>query len=567
MRTLGILSVLALFGCRSDGELVVFDGDVHIDLKQPLYGSFHGNGSARVQGVVTPSNASVFIEGVEVAVGSDGRFMADVELDHAYRNIDVEGVLGYGYERVRVPVFDGHDPLDTWPGGVTARVTPDGLTHLGEGLGGLVDELGWDEMLLAALPAVETDWLVLTPTEVTHSPSAVVLSPAEGGIDTGISLRDVHIVMDLEVPILGWTTPVSVGYGEILLTALAIPAVDDKGMVSLRLTDANLDLSDPEVWFGDIDGWVVELLLEAVSWVLEPISDTLLTWALDLFGEVEVGGPFAFDTDLMGMPLEARLSDLYGDLAGLGAGLGVGLGEPAIVGPLPIEAPDATEWSEGSHVAIGLHEGLLDGLLSDSVVAMLDQEISLGGTFGALIGNAITQLPGGDDAPEEDGWCLALEPGEARVVRLQTGVEPLAVLYLPDLHVDIGYLKGSSCRDWLSTSLAVELGIEVKNGTKIGVDMVIAEGAVLAYETTDEWEEDEVVEGVADFLDGAMGLLGGTFELDLADLFGGFSGEDAPFGGLGDLEPRIVDSQPLLAEDGTWHEGLYAVSLELWATE
>ena len=52
-------------------------------------------------------------------------------------------------------------------------------------------------------------------------------------------------------------------------------------------------------------------------------------------------------------------------------------------------------------------------------------------------------LPGGDDAPDGDGWCLSLNPSDAVVVRFQEGLEPLAYLYVPDLQVQIGIMDGN----------------------------------------------------------------------------------------------------------------------------
>ena len=54
-------------------------------------------------------------------------------------------------------------------------------------------------------------------------------------------------------------------------------------------------------------------------------------------------------------------------------------------------------------------------------------------------------------------------------------------------------------------------------------------------------------------------------EIDLADLLGGL-GEGGEFGDiLADLAPAVVDSAPMVDEVGEPIEGLYAVSMDLFA--
>jgi hypothetical protein len=285
---------------------------------------------------------------------------------------------------------------------------------------------------------------------------------------------------------------------------------------------------------------------------------------LSEYGTFELGGPFAFEQDLMGTMLAAELYDLTGDEQGLALGLGVAIDEelpatsPAIAVPGLDDAPDA-------QVAIGLHEGLLDLMIGDTLLGMLDQGMDLGGFMGDMVGNIMENLPGGEDIPDNDGWCFSIEPGDAYVVRMHEGIDPLAVLYLPDLQVDVETMQGSSCESWLEASLAVELGLGVSDdGTIIGVDLEVVEGAVLDYRAEPGWDEAEVVEGLGGFLESILSLMGGMIEINLADLLGG----STDLLGMGiAVEPRIVDSVVLADDDGTWTEGLYAVSLDVFAEE
>ena len=565
MRHATRVGLLLAMACESSGPYT-YD-DLEITLEQPAYGAFEGDGPVVVAGTVNLPRAVVRVNGQLVDVGVNGRFETVVPLGGPYENIDVQAAHHDRSARSYVPVFRGNDPLDTWPDALTARITEAGLAKIGSGLGEQIDALNWADQLLAALPSVDTDVVTIVPTAVTHSPTDVVLRPADDGLDVGIGFRDLTLEMDGTLTVFGqsYDAPITVGYGVVELGARAIPYVDDEGMIYLELTDAFLELGEPDVTIGSFDGWLIELLLEGISWVLEPVSEFLLTFVLDAFPEFELGGPVAFDSDLMGTPLEIRLSEVTGDPWGLALGLGVGIGESIEPGPLSIPAPLPTsDMAEDTHLVVGLHEGLIQSLLSEGLVDALAQDIKLAGALGAVIESGIRSIPGGEAAPyDADGWCLSLEPGTAHAVRLQEGIDPLGMLYLPDVRVEIGQLIGQGCLPWLEASVAMEVGLVVREGTEIGIDLAVAEGAVFAYATDAEWEEDEVVEGLGSVVEGLVGALGGSFAIDLADVLGGGDAGD----GLGALAPSalaILDSQPMAPIDGQAWEGLYAVSMRVW---
>ena len=57
--------------------------------------------------------------------------------------------------RERIPVFSGQ-PVDTWPGGMSARLLRPGLDVIGEGLGQMIDDMAWSEQISSSLPTA--DW-------------------------------------------------------------------------------------------------------------------------------------------------------------------------------------------------------------------------------------------------------------------------------------------------------------------------------------------------------------------------------------------------------------------------
>ncbi len=557
-------ALLLLGGCASDyalkSERTV--GDLALALTSPTYGQFLGGATVNVTGTVSPAQAFVFVEGERVEVARDGSFSVELPVDHAYRIVEVEARLDAQLEEARLPVFRGNDPLLTWPGGATARLLPPGLEKLGEVVGAAIDEIGWADQLSAALPSFASDGVSLTALGVFHDPTVAVLTPAPEGLDAAIALRMVTVEYQLDVPWLGLSETLIIGFEEISVGGTLLPSLEDDGHLWLTLSDAQVDFSEPIFEFGFLQGWLFDLVVDLLNeWVLEPLGEIVLNLVLDNFGSIDLGGPLAFETDLLGTLVGARLTDLRSDLAGLGAEIAVGIGEPAAEEPIGLPLPeDAPGLPAGAQVALGLHEGAVQLLMEEALLGFLSQDLDLGGTTGDLLGNTFKALPGGEQAPDGDGWCLSLDPGTARVARLQEGVEPLAVVYLPDFIIDVGIRQGNTCPTWLKASLAMELGIGLTDGTALNLGIEVPEGKVLEY-GAEGVDEAELITRLGSTLSGLIGLLGGgLLNFDLADILGG-AGGGLP---LGDLAPKVVGSTAITDAWGEPVDGLYAVSLELW---
>jgi hypothetical protein len=112
--------------------------------------------------------------------------------------------------------------------------------------------------------------------------------------------------------------------------------------------------------------------------------------------------------------------------------------------------------------------------------------------------------------------------------------------------------------------LAAEIGIVVEDGSVLTIDLKLPEGKLLYY-GADDYDEEEVLPMLSNYLETMIGLVGGFAQIDLGDLLGagGGTGTEMP---LGDVQLSIIDSQSLW-ENNPEQEGLYAISLNLWATE
>jgi hypothetical protein len=544
-------------GCRNDYEIITAEVEsVSVEVFSPDYGEFLGTEGAWVTGMVSPASTVVVIEDEVAAVGEDGSFSHFVAVDTPYRIIEVLAQA----ERVRVPVFSGQDPEDSWPGGLSARITPTGLTRIGEEIGALIDASGWAQSLEAVLPSISDSSYGLTPVGISHDPSAIVLTGVDSGVDTVITLNNVAIEYDGWIDVLGYVieVPISLGVGTIGLGAVAVPTLDDDRMLTLELTDTTVAFDDPDISISVLEGWVLEWVLELVSdWIVEPLSELLLDLVLSQWGTLELGGPLAFATDLLGTEIALEVAEVGGDPSGLAAGIAVGIDEP--ISEVFAVATPVVEDGDTSHLELGLHEGLIDTMLSSELLGMLEQSLELSGSFGDIIGAGVMLFPGGNEAPDGDGWCLSMDPGTATVARLQPSVEPLAVIYIPDLIVNIGIQQGSQCEDWLVASLAAEVSLAVEDGASLKLGIDVPEGAVLYYGAS-EWEEDEVVAALGGYVGTMVSLLGGFTDLDLSSLFGDFTLIE----GMSPLSIAITDSAILLDSEGEWSEGLYQVSMELW---
>ncbi len=563
-----LLGVLAV-ACQSDydikGEHI---GSVlSLEVTSPTYGEFMGDSDITVTGTVYPRQAVLTIEGETVEVSDDGSFSVSVPVDYAYRIVDIEAHLDSQAERIRLPVFQGHNPADTWPGGMSARLLPSGLDKLGVQVGAMVDGLGWKEQISAALPSYTSDFLSLTSLGVTSDPTVVLLEPALGGLDTYFTINNVLVAYQIDIYywIGTYTGEMSIGFTEVAIGGLLVPTLDEAGILTLELTDASLDISEPDLTLGPLDGTVLEWVMGALNdYILEPLVDLLLGVILDQVGVIEVGGPFDFSTDLFGTSIDISLASVFADLDGLGALLGMGIGEPIDLAGLDVPVPGlTTTYGDQSDVAIGVHEGLLQLVIVNTLDELLGGGFDIG-SYAFLLDGPIRALPGGSEAPEGAAWCLAIDPGTAYVARFVEGTDRLGAVYMPDFLVDIGIDDGATCNPWLKTSLAMELGLVVEDGTNITFDMSVREGAVLEYGAS-EYDEAEVVSQLGTLLSTMIGLVGGSLSFNLTDLVGGLGADTTGGLSLGELAPTVVGTTKLYNTDGTWNEGLYALCLDLWA--
>ena len=217
--------------------------------------------------------------------------------------------------------------------------------------------------------------------------------------------------------------------------------------------------------------------MDGINTLLEPVGEFLLDQIFGLLGTLELGGPLAFDADLLGTPLDISLAEVYGEPSGLGLGLGVGLGSPAPSAPLPLWAPvESGAVDTETHLLLAIHEGLIQGMLDGQILDLLGSGFELPPAMGGMVGTAIQSLPGGESAPSASEWCLDIDPGTAKVYRHRDGIQPMGALYLPDVLVSIGPDNGAGCEAWLTTSLAIEVGLVVRDGTTLNVDISIPEG-------------------------------------------------------------------------------------------
>lgn len=525
-----------------------------LSLSSPTYGSFLGDGPVNVTGTVSPAIANVTINGQGIRVQQDGTFSADIPFSDRAMVVDVQAHLVDQSQEILVPVFDSVDPRPYDPGAVRARLTPTGLDALEPLVASLVDGLGFADLLSGFLPSLDTSYLDVIPTGVTVAPTTVDLSPGTDDINGAISLNGITVALDVVV-LDTWAFPADFTIGSVTGSLGLVPELSTDGMLSVRFTRLALDFSDFNlaIYGIDLPGWIFD-------YIVEPILD-LLTGGLDLvddlilgaLGSFELGGPFAFDLDLMGTSLSAKLATITTDLAGVGMGLTIGIGEPAAdtlpdsLTDLPATTPSGINYQLGAAVHEGLFNTLLDGVLAD----FLNIDLQLEGTYAELIGGAFRNLPGGDQVPEETtGWCLAVQTGDARVVRMVPGDGTvLARGYLPDVQVEVSTMNNTgSCDPWLNATLFATVDLTL-DGSAVSAD-IATPGAWVTYYGAEGVDKEAVASQLGGLISGMVGLLAGSalsFDLGSLELIPGLV-----------LNPDVVEIAPL---DTT---GLYGVYLNIF---
>lgn len=581
-RTFPVLLPLvgALAACRGDTLLnKVVEEPLTLTVLTPAYGAYLGLAespdaplSIEVSGLVSPTNAQVLVNGVHAEVHDDGTFTATVPwaadpdsadsyvpaaTDRAYV-LDVQAWDPDESARQLVPVFDGNDPRDTDPGAIAGLLTPTGLDALEPTVADTVDALGLWEQLGAALPTVDTTYLDITPTGITSSGTSADLAPADSAVTLLLTFHDVVMTADIGV-LDSYTLPVSIGLGEVTLGADAVPGLSDTDMLTLALTDAQADITDVSLSFGDYDvpEWLTQLLVDPIAGLVADLGGGLASLVLDQLGTVELGGPFAFSTDLLGTTVSARLAEVDAGLDGVALGVTVSTDGDAAedmpeLSPLSAQTPAGRDYQLG----FGLHEGLLNTLIDQTVAGFLDIDLELEGDYGELLGAGIAALPGGYAIPDDhEGYCIGVHAGDARVVRFAEGTgAPMAQLWLPDMRVDLQTIQDGDCTDWLSASVLAVADIDVR-GTTLDLGLDVRHATVLSYRAYDEdpsIDLNAVGDQLGTVVEGFAALALSQASFDLADMLGGF-------GGLGvTLDPELISVEPL------GEEGRYGVFLDVF---
>lgn len=550
------LALTALLSCSS-GSLPVDDIPLALTLDTPAYGAFAGADAIAVRGRVAPPGAVVTVENRRVNVGSDGSFSVEVPIAGPVRNLDIRAFWREDAVRERVPVFAGDDPRDAFPGGLGLRLTPRLLNDLAEQIElGLV-EADWATGLVDALPSLSTDALTIAPTRLRHRAPEVTLTPDAQGIAFELLYRDVVLELDAGFQ-LGdtWTDfPSEVGFEDLRITARLAVGTRPDGTLVLSLTNADVALADPILQLGPIDGALLGFAVQFLGDLVAGLGDLLLGLVTGALTEIPLGGPLAFEADLLGTPLAVSLDGLGTDPEGIWIDLGVGLGGP-VPDPLVVHRPTLAQGGPRADLIAAVHEGLFAPLAQSELLDLVSQDLELSGVLGLGVGLVFTSLPGGWAAPEADGWCVRVSPGDARLVRMGGDPNTLATLYLPDLRLNVGVTHaGLRCDPWLEASLAARARFAL-DGSAVGVELDAPDGAVLFYAAPGEHDEAEIVAGLARLFDLLTTFGGGALSFDLADLLGGGVGLDG-------VSPRVLGVLPIDGPDGEPVPGLFALPVEL----
>ncbi len=565
-----VLALAFLSACADSGTLQDYPiPPLTMTVLSPTYGEFTGN-TVTVTGTVSPLDAVVLVEGEPATINDDGTFTITLPYEKPYRILDIEASYRDEVLTDRFPTFWGQDPLLSWPGAITGRLTKQGVEGLSTVLEGLVATLVTDTLLGdlgGGAPLFEVAGFSFGLEGVTLGDIDVDLVPGANGLAASFTIKDVVVGSMIRGDLFGNPVelPADLVFPSVTVDATADVGLDAQKQIVFRLTDIALDLDVPEIRFAGADlGWLSDLLESFID--IEALIDQALGGQLDaLEQEIPLGGPIAFETDLLGTQLALELNEVDTDALGIAFGLGVGLGGPIPDGASEVPVPTGAG-APPTDLIVAVHDGLLQSLVKSDLLSIIEQDLQLPGFIGGFLTPLLENLPGGGFIPENAGWCVNIAAGEARVARFGVGEGPLAGIYLPDARVTFSTIAtdGSGCVPWLTTSLAMELYLKL-DGTEIGFDVAIPEGIVLDYASpvtdTEGLVEQlgEVVQSILGLATGLLGGSGGGLGIDLADILGGLGDL-----GLDGLTISVGNARPFLNNEGQPIDGMVELSIGLF---
>lgn len=542
------LLLLALAACQPDYKVVPApDEPLSLTILSPGYGEYVDAAAIELSGVVSPPSAQVLVDGETVPVAEDGSFAVSVPFaGQRALAVHVEAIDPDEHLHEVVAAFDGVDPRLSDPGAITGLLTPSGLDAMEPRLAEAVDSLGWTDQILSALPAIESDWVDIVPVSVAADPTTADLAPGMNALDLAVTLNRVAITSNVGL-LDSLAFDVEVVVGTITVGAAATPAVDEDGMLTLTLSDAVVEVNDWDFTVSGFDlDWVGDYLIEPLTDLVLGLGDLLLDLLLDGLGTLELGGPFAFEADLLGTEVAARLVSVEPSLDGVGLGATVSTdGEAADVmpelAPLVATTPSGLDYQLG----LGVHEGLLNTVIDASIGGLFDLDLTLTGEYADLLGGGIRALPGGSELPPEtEGYCIGVHAGDARVLRFDAGQgQPLARVWMPDLRFSIQTQSGGICSPWLDASVFATLELNL-SGSEVSADLEVPSVIVLQYGAEDV-DPAELGAALGQLIESMVGLFAGTLSFDLGDALGGL-----PF----EVDPQVVSVEPL---DEAGRYGIY----------
>lgn len=544
-----VLALLALAGCGK--TFPDLDETLALTLTSPTYGAYLGDEDVVVTGTVYPVTATVLVNGVGIEPADDGTFSVTVPFAEGDRAAVVDVWALHGEQKLReiVPVFDGIDPREADPGAVRGLLTPTGLDALEPVVEDQIDALGWEDQLLSAIPAVDTEYFSMTPTSLTTSGTSVDLAPGEADVSLLVTFHDVALTTEVNVADV-LVFDVAVALGEVTMGAHAAPTLDDD-MLALTLSDATVSMGD--VTFSvanyEIPTEITDLLMDPIMELVSYVGDLLADAILEQAGTLELGGPFAFELPLGDVSLAARLVEVGATLDGVGLGATISVdGEAAAELPELPALAQTTPAGLPYQLGFSMHEGMLNTLMDETLGILLDIDTELEGSTAQMLDPAMEDLPGADSLPSDrDGWCLDLEVQDARVVRMAGGNgAPFAQAWLPDVSLDLEVLRDGSCEDWLEARMFAVADLNLDGGT-LSLDFDVRQAWVTDY--AGDANRDEVAAALAEAYESGVGQLAGLLSFDLGDL-GVIEGVAT--------DPRVVSVEAL---DET---GMYGVYLDVF---
>jgi hypothetical protein len=279
------------------------------------------------------------IDGVPVDLDADGTFSVALPVEPGavrarVRAYDTAGHAGEAFVAALVgPQRPSGTPIED---AAALGLAPGAFAELARGAEALLAGADLGATMAGGAPILEGSWGELTVVGLTHGAVDVALAPADGVIESTVTVAAPRVDLELDPPIFGTVTGFMAADTLLLSVALALTPADGRATVSE--VAATVELEGFRYNVDGFPGFVEDLVRDYVrSYVEQQIGRTVASLLRTYVEDALASLPQSFEAPVLGAPVEIRADVSAIEVTPAGARLVIDLSGMA-VSPLPERA-------------------------------------------------------------------------------------------------------------------------------------------------------------------------------------------------------------------------------------